>query len=393
MEKRMGRKTRHSPGVETGPYTRKKATNPNSANSGYILFFVLWTIVILSLVLLSLTRNLRVSAELEREYLEAVKEGYNLRATCLIAMQRLSVETAGIEEEEPGQELPGQSEGKDLPGTEKSSEGKQSPDEGTSLPAENLEAGKENKKSPVAEVSLEEQREHAVKKNNWKPRHEPYSLELRGKSYHVFIEDEASKLNVNLLTKENRDIFERLFMVRGIGQQDARVITYNLLDWLDEDDRAQTSGSESMYYASLSEPYSPRNGPLTSLEELTLIKGVSPEVYERIKDDLTIYGNEMRIDINGASREVIYAVMGISLEEAAEVVAFVKEKGSIVNIDELRKLLFGLGEVGKDFQKISALIRTTASPYISVRSKGSTARQYRLVVNDSDKNILAVYPE
>lgn len=353
----------------------------------------------MSLVLLSLTRNLRVSAELEREYLKAVKEGYNLRATCLIAMQRLSVGTAGTEEEEPGQELPGQSEGKDLPGTGKSSEGKQPPEKGASLPAKTVEAGKEDKKSPVAEGSLEErkekeeQEEQVVKKNAWKPRHEPYSLELRGKSYLVFIEDEASKLNVNLLTEENRDIFERLFMVRGIGQQDARVIINNLLDWLDEDDRAQTSGSESTYYAALSEPYPPRNGPLTSLEELTLIKGVSPEVYERIKDDLTIYGNEMKIDINGASREVIYAVMGIGLEEAAEVVAFVKEKGSIVSIDKLRKLLFGFGEVGKDFQKISALIRTTASPYISVRSKGSTARQYRLVVNDSDKNILAVYPE
>ncbi len=392
----MGRRARHSPGVETGPYARERETDPNSTDSGYILFFVLWTIVILSLVLLSFTRNLRVNAELEREYLKAVKEGYNLRATCLIAMQRLSAGTESTEQEETA---PSQSEGRDLTGTEKSSEGKQTPEKGTSLPVEKAEAGKEKKKSPVAEGSLEEQKEkeeqeeQVVKKNAWKPRHEPYSLELGGKPYHVFIEDEASKLNVNLLTKENRDIFERLLMVRGIDQQDARAITDNLLDWLDEDDRAQTSGSESKYYASLSEPYPPRNGPLTSLEELTLVKGVSPEVYERIKNDLTIYGNEMKIDINSASREVIYAIMGISLEEADEVVTFVKEEGSIVNIDELRKLLFGFGEAGKDFQKISALIRTTASPYISVRSKGSTARQYRLVVNDSDKNILAVYPE
>jgi general secretion pathway protein K len=360
------------------------------------------------LVLLSFTRNLRVNAELdlrvnaelERAYLKAVKEGYNLRATCLIAMQRLPAGTESTEEEESGQEqeetAPSQSEGRDLTGTEKSSEGQQTPEKGASLPVEKAEAGKEKKKSPVAEGSLEEQKEkeeQVVKKNAWKPRHEPYSLELGGKPYHVFIEDEASKLNVNLLTKENRDIFERLLMVRGIDQQDARAITDNLLDWLDEDDRAQTSDSESKYYASLSEPYPPRNGPLTSLEELILVKGVSPEVYERIKNDLTIYGNEMKIDINSASREVIYAIIGISLEEAYEVVTFVKEEGSIVNIDELRKLLFGFGVAGKDFQKISALIRTTASPYTSVRSKGSTARQYRLVVNNSDKNILAVYPE
>ena len=357
----------------------------------------------MSLVLLSFTRNLRVNAELEREYLQALKESYNLRATCLIAMQRLSTGTEGTEEEESGGEqeetVPGQSEGTGLQGTEQSSEGKQPPAKGASLPAKTVAAVKEDKKSPVAEGSLkerkekEEQEEQVVKKNTWKPRHEPYSLELGEKPYHVFIGDEASKLNVNLLTKENRDIFERLFMVREIGQQDARVITDSLLDWLDADDRSQTSGSESKYYASLSEPYPPRNGPLTSLEELTLVKGVSPEIYERIKNDLTIYGNEMKININGASREVIYAVMGISLEEADEVVAFVKEKGRIVNVNGLRKLLFGFGEAGKDFQKISALIRTTASPYISISSKGSTARQYRLVVNDSDENILAVYPE
>ncbi|TWT70278.1 type II secretion system minor pseudopilin [Crateriforma conspicua] len=49
-----------------------------------------------------------------------------------------------------------------------------------------------------------------------------------------------------------------------------------ILDWIDEDDEARELGVESEYYNTLTTPYDAANGPLQSVEELLLIRGVTP---------------------------------------------------------------------------------------------------------------------
>ncbi len=51
-----------------------------------------------------------------------------------------------------------------------------------------------------------------------------------------------------------------------------------ILDWLDEDDEPRTYGAEYDYYASLQTPYEPTNGPITSVEQLLLVKGVTAQM-------------------------------------------------------------------------------------------------------------------
>ncbi len=63
-----------------------------------------------------------------------------------------------------------------------------------------------------------------------------------------------------------------LMQLPGMTEQIADAI----LDWLDTDDTAREFGAEAEYYSSLSPAYAPRNGPLGSIEELLLVKGVTP---------------------------------------------------------------------------------------------------------------------
>ncbi len=51
-----------------------------------------------------------------------------------------------------------------------------------------------------------------------------------------------------------------------------------ILDWIDEDDQPRESGAEIDYYSSLPIPYAPRNGPLESIDELLLVRGVTPDL-------------------------------------------------------------------------------------------------------------------
>lgn len=51
-----------------------------------------------------------------------------------------------------------------------------------------------------------------------------------------------------------------------------------ILDWIDPDDQPRPGGAESSYYLSLSPPYRPRNAPLLSLQELLMVRGVTPRM-------------------------------------------------------------------------------------------------------------------
>jgi type II secretory pathway component PulK len=51
-----------------------------------------------------------------------------------------------------------------------------------------------------------------------------------------------------------------------------------ILDWMDADDEPRDYGAERDYYASLNTPYAPRNAPLQTVEELLLVRGVTPQM-------------------------------------------------------------------------------------------------------------------
>jgi general secretion pathway protein K len=124
------------------------------------------------------------------------------------------------------------------------------------------------------------------------------------------ISDELGRIQVNALVRypdvQNfnqpqrslMDRFLRLSFSSNETTEDidpATTILNSMKDWLDSgDDDAITglSGAESDYYEDLDPPYRSKNGIITHLSELILIKGIIPEVY---------YGSE---DTAGMSRYV-----------------------------------------------------------------------------------------
>jgi DNA uptake protein ComE-like DNA-binding protein len=65
-----------------------------------------------------------------------------------------------------------------------------------------------------------------------------------------------------------------LMMLPGMTQDIADAI----LDWMDPDDTPRQYGAERDYYSSLTPSYAPKNGPLESVEELLLVRGVTPQL-------------------------------------------------------------------------------------------------------------------
>jgi type II secretory pathway component PulK len=94
--------------------------------------------------------------------------------------------------------------------------------------------------------------------------------------------DEAAKLNLNalmLLDQQNKQNGNLLFSVLSQLPNMTEDVAASMVDWLDpDDDTFAAGGAESAYYSGLPTPYRPKNGPLDSLDELLLVKGVTPDL-------------------------------------------------------------------------------------------------------------------
>ena len=92
------------------------------------------------------------------------------------------------------------------------------------------------------------------------------------------LENESARINVNsLLLAElqvengGRDL---LMGLPGMTEDVADAI----MDWIDDDDEVREFGAELDYYSGLDPPYAPRNGMLETVEELLLVRGVTPDL-------------------------------------------------------------------------------------------------------------------
>jgi hypothetical protein len=137
------------------------------------------------------------------------------------------------------------------------------------------------------------------------------------------ISDEGGKLNLNALIQLDTTgqlLHDALLTLPNMTEEIADAI----VDWLDPDDNERTAGAESGYYLSLEQPYRAKNGPLNTLDELLLVRGVTVQLLygndrnrNGIADDtpqassgvdrgwadyLTVYGRELNADRDGAAR-------------------------------------------------------------------------------------------
>lgn len=128
------------------------------------------------------------------------------------------------------------------------------------------------------------------------------------------IEDERGKLNLNDLaaggdpiakkTKVQR--VKRLFELLQINPD----LVDAIVDWMDQDEKPEPAGAESLYYQTLRPSYRAANAPLQTLLELRLIKGMTPEVIQKLSKLVTVYPleGESKVNLNTADPLVLQAL-------------------------------------------------------------------------------------
>jgi hypothetical protein len=99
-----------------------------------------------------------------------------------------------------------------------------------------------------------------------------------GDDFRYGLEDESSKLNIRWVVQldaANPGIGRKILsQLPGVTEE----IADSILDWCDEDSEPREYGAEDEYYASLDPPYYTKNKIPDSIDELLLVKGITPKL-------------------------------------------------------------------------------------------------------------------
>ncbi len=98
-----------------------------------------------------------------------------------------------------------------------------------------------------------------------------------GGAYRAGVTDETGKININAFMKRDptgEQLYALLVKLPTMSEE----LAANIVDWVDSDTTAREMGAEDDFYGGQSPPYRCKNGPLDSLDELLLVKGMTREL-------------------------------------------------------------------------------------------------------------------
>lgn len=220
-------------------------------------------------------------------------------------------------------------------------------------------------------------------KKEWITDGRPYLLPYDQGTCEIRVMGEAGKVNVNTVSDPT---LRKMIGQLGLEGEARDVVVDSILDWRDPDDFYRINGAESDYYQSLKEPYHSKNGNFDSIEELLLVRGVTPALFygkkgtkneeegegEKegpigLRDLFSLYSSGEQIDINSAALPVLRVVLGLPTEVARSIVKAREEKG----FSNQQDLTLRVPEVGPFIGEAGKLIvYQSATPYYTIESKG-----------------------
>jgi general secretion pathway protein K len=246
----------------------------------------------------------------------------------------------------------------------------------------------------------EDDREYDALDEDWAlfAEHPGYLSEDDEGRFQGSIEDEAAKFPINaLISGDGIDAVRRVQLERLFDALELDVDLIDpICDWLDGNTNPGPTGAEDAYYAELSPPYPCKDGPLASLEELLLVKGMTEEVLYGTKEKkglihyLTIYGDGL-VNINTASPEVLRSLSeGIDEYLAQAIVDYRNEEPlKDIHYDDIKHLSGMTLEIFNGIRDQCAVKSSTFSVRVEGQVRGIKKR-IAAVLHRSDKGIQPV---
>lgn len=189
----------------------------------------------------------------------------------------------------------------------------------------------------------------------------PIELPEEQGTLRVIVEDESARLSLNHIAGANGTFIDEgdptgsyygtaLRLFRGL-KLPAGDLCDAVADWIDENDVPKPGGAESQWYTLRKPSFSAKNARLTSIEELALVKGFSNEVMGKLRQFVTVYGENSvaaPINVNTAPKELLMALdERITDSQAEQIIEYrrttpFKDKAELVRVPGMEGIATGL---------------------------------------------------
>jgi len=233
------------------------------------------------------------------------------------------------------------------------------------------------KKAGKAEDTDEEKAEEG--ESVWRMNMDIPPVPFGNGEFEVKIGNESGKININ---GANEALLKMMLNGFDIEEKQKSVIIDSIMDWRDKNHLHRLNGAEDSYYESLPEPYECKDGDFDSVEELLMVRGITPEIfYGGLQDIVSVYkapdqrrkspggyktirADVNKININAAPREVLLALPSMTDKLAQEIINHRKE-ADFKALTEVSSL------VGPDvYNAISPYLTLASSPFYTITSVG-----------------------
>ena len=146
----------------------------------------------------------------------------------------------------------------------------------------------------------------------WFPNGVVHGWEEDGVRYAVSLAWESGRIDMNVAREP---LLKGLFMsAAGLPVDEVDRIVDAVMDWRDPDDAKRLHGAEAPEYRAAGRNYVPANANFETIEELQRVLGMTPDIYARIADLITVHSRQPGIDPAGASRGVLLAIPNMTAE-------------------------------------------------------------------------------
>ncbi len=170
--------------------------------------------------------------------------------------------------------------------------------------------------------------------------------------------EQESKISIN---RADAPLLNQILTTMGADAGDISVVSDSILDWIGPPGGPRAAGAESDYYQGLTPPYNAKNAPIDDIEELQLIKGITPEMFKGtppdpdaqfvhhklgfgnapgqapdyifgLRDVLTPYSSG-KININTADSNVLACIPGIDGDAIQNIMTYRNSEGGYESSD------------------------------------------------------------
>lgn len=153
-------------------------------------------------------------------------------------------------------------------------------------------------------------------KQRWKGDGATHQWEFGDATINISLLDVSGKIDLNSASDL---LLKGLLKSAGLDDEKTAALLDAILDWRDPDDLRRINGAELAEYQAAGLKYKPANAPFETIDELQRVLGMTPQLYGRMADALTVDSRQAGVNPTIASRNVLLALPGA---DAAQVDAY-----------------------------------------------------------------------